>query len=183
MKKYKLLKDLPFAKAGDEFKEMHDDGRTVLVPEEWDQHRHEIDINDIDNFDEWFEEIKEPEQIYYVDNLGGYVSEVELIGFPTLVANLKSIGNYFETREEAEKYLKYLKAEEVIKQDTKGFKPNWKNCENKYYGYWNSGKDSLGYLVSYITKYSDICFKTEEDIEESFEKHPDEWKTYLTYEQ
>ena len=28
-----------------------------------------------------------------------------------------------------------------------------------------------------------IYFKSEEDIKESFEKHPEEWKTYLTYEQ
>nr|DAT10655.1 MAG TPA: hypothetical protein [Caudoviricetes sp.] len=198
MKRYKLLKNLPFAKAGTIFRRISfksKDGLSdydyletnILLEGNQDETVFSIKRNYfINNFNEWFEEIKEPEQIYYVDSLGGYVSKLEkhlLNSFPTLIANLKSIGNYFETREEAKKYLEYLKAKEVIKQDTKGFKPNWKNCENKYYGYWNSGKDSLGYLVSYITKYSDICFKTEEDIEESFEKHPDEWKTYLTYEQ
>lgn len=30
---------------------------------------------------------------------------------------------------------------------------------------------------------SKIFFKTEEDIKESFKKHPKEWKVYLTYEQ
>ena len=130
---------------------------------------------------DWFEEVKAtPSEYYYITDDGNvdFVVEEE----PNLSRRRKAIGNIFETREKAEEYLAYLKAKEIIKQDTKGFKPNWKNCENKYYGYWNSGKDSLGYLVSYITKYSDICFKTEEDIEESFEKHPDEWKTYLTYE-
>lgn len=184
MKRYKLLKDLPFAKAGDEFKEMHGDGRVVLAPEEWDQHRHEIDINDIDNFDEWFEEIKELEQIYYVDSLGGYVSEVELIGFPTLIANLKSIGNYFETKEEAEKYLEYLKAKEVIKKDTKGFKPDWSDEEQpKHYGYCNAESKRLWRDVEYTEKRSTIYFRSIKDIEESLENHPEEWKTYLTYEQ
>lgn len=187
MKRYKLLKDLPFAKAGDEFKEMHDDGRIVLAPEEWDQHRHEIDINDIENFDEWFEEIKELEQIYYVDNLGGYVSKIEknqLAIFPTLIANLKSIGNYFETEEEAEKYLEYLKAKEVIKQDIKGFKPNWRNkTQAKYFGCWDSLMERKRFDYEYIFKNSEIYFQSEEDIKESFVKHPEEWKTYLTYKQ
>ena len=181
-KKYRLLKDLPFAKAGEKM-EMWSDG-TIAFTNHPDFPR--FNKKEVRMFPLWFEEIKEPEQIYYVDNLGGYVSKIDknqLDIFPTLIANLKSIGNYFETEEEAEKYLEYLKAKAIIKQDTKGFKPNWKNCENKYYGYWNSGKDSLGYLVSYITKYSDICFKTEEDIKESFKKHPEEWKTYLNYEQ
>lgn len=191
MKRYKLLKDLPFAKAGEEFKEMHDDGRIVLAPEEWDQHRHEIDINDIKNFDEWFEEIEELEQIYYVDSLGGYVSEIKLIGFPTLVANLKSNSNYFETREEAEKYLEYLKAKAIIKQDTKGFTPDWdtnketKYIEPKYIGSYGGlpEKPTLNWNVIYTHTYSTICFRTLEDIMDSFKKHPEEWRTYLTYEQ
>lgn len=187
MKRYKLLKDLPFAKAGDEFKEMHDDGRIVLAPEEWDQHRHEIDINDIENFDEWFEEIKELEQIYYVDNLGGYVSKIEknqLAIFPTLIANLKSIGNYFETEEEAEKYLEYLKAKTIIKQDTEGFKPDWEyGVQKKYYGYWDFYHKKFGSSYALFNKNSEIYFKSKEDIEESLKKHPKEWKTYLFYEQ
>ena len=132
---------------------------------------------------DWFEEIKDSEWIYCIDNFGNKVAKMKVNHILEIRENLKSIGNYFETKAEAKKYLEYLKAKTIIKQDTKGFKPNWKICENKYYGYWNSRKDSLGYLVSYITKYSDICFKTEEDIKESFKKHPKEWKTYLTYEQ
>ena len=187
MKRYKLLKDLPFAKAGEEFKEMYDDGRIVLAPEDWDQHRHEIDINDIKNFDEWFEEVKEPEQIYYVDNLGGYVSKIDknqFAIFPALIANLKSIGNYFETRKEAEEYLAYLKAKEVIKQDTKGFKPDWNNDdEKKYLGFWDLDEDKLDWLPRNIFIEATIYFKSREEIEESFKKHPKEWKAYLTYEQ
>ena len=193
MKRYKLLKDLPFAKAGDEFKEMHDDGRIVLAPEEWDQHRHEIDINDIENFDEWFEEIKELEQIYFVDNLGGYVSKIEknqLAIFPTLIANLKSIGNYFETEEEAEKYLEYLKAKEVIKQDAKGVHFDWTGISRvKYYGVWNCKPDILNeqlgleYRKTITDRASTIYFNSKEDIKESFKKHPKEWMEYLSYKQ
>lgn len=183
MKRYKLLKDLPFAKAGEEFS-LHRGGIRdciTLYKNDEEVYQFKVGKNVSGMFDEWFKEV---EQYFIINMLKATVEELVVMcheqGF---IENMKSLGLLFETEQEAEKYLEYLKAKEVIKQDTKGFKPNWKNCENKYYGYWNSGKDSLGYLVSYITKYSDICFKTEEDIEESFEKHPEEWKTYLTYEQ
>ena len=194
-KKYRLLKDLPFAKAGDEFKEMHDDGRIVLAPEEWDQHRHEIDINDIDNFDEWFEEIEEPElpkKFFYV-----LINKIASVNYLTFsldeddkkkyikhMEECKSVGNYFETKEEAEKYLEYLKAKAIIEQDTKGFKPDWDNKdETKYWGCYDFYHNKLDYDWDYGAKRAEILFKTIKDIEESFKKHPEEWKIYLTYEQ
>lgn len=189
MKKYKLLKNMPFAKAGEElYLKFSEDSEFFLVYKGTDKaYTAELNPEFIDNFGEWFEEVKEPKICFTIDFYKSKVKEINTdhySGWSSLeIANIKRLGLLFYIQEEAEKYLAYLKAKEVIKQDTKGFKPNWKNCENKYYGYWNSGKDSLGYLVSYITKYSDICFKTEEDIKESFKKHPEEWKTYLTYEQ
>lgn len=186
MKRFRLLKDLPFAKAGAIFEvktEIQDGVAQVVFTSERYKNT-KIWTNSIgpDDCDEWFEEIKELKKYYYIGSMG-HIESAECKGWELSLKLRKSIGNYFETEEEAEKYLKYLKAKAIIKQDTRGFKPNWKNCENKYYGYWDSGKVSLDYLVSYITKYSDICFKTEEDIKESFEKHPNEWRTYLTYEQ
>ena len=186
MKRYKLLKDLPFAKAGDIFKGELEYGTTVLSPEDYENYEHKLSSDEFWDFDEWFEEIKEPEQIYYVDNLGGYVSKIEknqLAIFPTLIANLKSIGNYFETREEAEKYLAYLKAKEVIKKDAKGFKPDWNDDETKYSGYWDYFYEKFNSTSTCLVKDTTIYFKSEEDIKESFEKHPEEWETYLNYEQ
>lgn len=199
MKRYKLLKDLPFAKAGTIFRRISFKSKDGLSDYDYLETNILLDGNQdetvfsikrnyfINNFDEWFEEIKEPEQIYYIDNLGGYVSKIDknqFAIFPALIANLKSIGNYFETREEAEKYLKYLKAKEVIKQDTKGFKPDWNNDDgNKYLGFWDLDEDKLDWLPRNIFIEATIYFKSREDIEESFDKHPEEWKTYLTYEQ
>lgn len=195
MKRYILKKDMPFVKAGETFG-LHRGGiKDCITLFKGDEAVYTIQVgeNVSEIFDEWFEEVKEPElpkEFFCIDinKVIGYdysyfsMNKNTIQEYIRFIEQYKSVGNYFETKEEAEKYLAYLQAREVIKQDTKGFKPNWKNCENKYYGYWNSGKDSLGYLVSYITKYSDICFKTEEDIKESFKKHPEEWKTYLTYE-
>lgn len=199
MKRYKLLKNLPFAKAGTIFKRISfksKDGLSdydyletnILLEGNQDETVFSIKRNYfINNFDEWFEEIKEPEQIYYIDNLGGYVSKIEKNRsaiFPTRIANLKSIGNCFETEEEAEKYLEYLKAKEIIKQDAKGFKPDWNNGdETKFFGYWDFILEEPGHGLDYRAKTPNIYFQSPKDIKESFKKHPNEWRTYLTYEQ
>ena len=190
MKRYKLLKDLPFAKAGDIFKGELEYGTTVLFPEDYENYKHKLSSDEFWDFDEWFEEIKEPKKYYYILDIWGVYNEKYEV--ESLLKNRKEIGNYFETREEAEKYLEYLKAKEVIKEDTKGFKPDWSDKKSrKYYGYWDfergfknyfeGGKPSWDSLQT--TKESNIYFESWEDIEESFEKHPEEWKTYLLYEQ
>lgn len=181
MKKYKLLKDIPFAKAGDTV-EMWSDGIMAFTNH---PNLPRFNKKDIRMFPLWFEEVKEPKQTYYIDSLGGWVSKLELTNFPTLIENLKAIGNYFETKEEAEKYLEYLKAKAVIKEDTKGFKPDWNNeDENRYRGCWDFKKGTTSWMYEYGTfKESLIFFKSVEDIKESLNNHPEEWKTYLTYEQ
>ena len=196
MKKYKLLKDLPFAKAGDEFGFYRGDDRSmILTQKEWNKHMYEIDISDIENFDEWFEEIKDPEspkEFFYV--LINRIASVSYLAFSfdeetkqeyrNIVEKHKSVDNYFETKEEAEKYLEYLKAKAIIKQDTKGFKPNWEDKnEDKWYGIWDIVNKELSATPTWFGREDTIYFQTEEDIEESFKKHPDEWKTYLTCEQ
>lgn len=121
MKRYKLLKDLPFAKAGEEFEE--GTGKRNSKPEKTLISKNHITtiiwIKDIDNFDEWFEEVKE----YFTINTA--LLFVVRVNRESTIENLKSLGLLFENREETEKYLKYLKAKEVIKQDTKGYKPDW----------------------------------------------------------
>lgn len=184
MKRYKLLKDLPFAKAGEIFKEMHDDEAIVLAPENWDQHRQSIYIDEIENLDEWFEEVGEPEWVYYINEFGGDVNSVRVADIPGVRANLKSTGNYFKTREEAEKYLEYLKAKAIIKQDAKGFKPDWGDKrQDKYHGEWDYIYNKPYCQVDWTLRGDIICFESSEAVKESFEKHPEEWKTYLTYEQ
>lgn len=205
MKRYKLLKNLPFAKAGTIFRRISFKSKDGLSDYDYLETNILLDGNQdetvfsikrnyfINNFDEWFEEVKELEQIYYVDNLGGYVSKIEknqFAIFPALIANLKSIGNYFESEEEAKKYLEYLKAKTIIKEDSKGVHFYWKDVSRvKYYGVWNCQPDILNrhlgleYRETITDRASTIFFNSKKDIKESFEKHPEEWKTYLTYEQ
>ena len=205
MKRYKLLKDLPFAKAGETFG-LHRGGiKDYITLFKGDEEVYTIQVgeNVSEMFDEWFEEVKEPElpkEFFYI--VRGKIGKVEYLTFSlnedtkqeyrNIIEEEKSVGNYFETKEEAEKYLAYLKAKAVIKEDTKGFKPDWTDKKTrKYYGYWDfergfknyfeGGKPSWDSLQT--TKESNIYFESWEDIEESFEKHSEEWKTYLTYEQ
>lgn len=196
MKRYKLLKDLPFAKAGEElYLKFSEDSEFFLVYKGTDKaYAAELNPEFIDNFDEWFEEVKEPElpkEFFYV--LINKIASVNYLTFSfdeetkqeyrNIVEKNKSVDNYFETKEEAEKYLEYLKAKAIIKRDAKGFKPNWNNNdEEKYLGFWDLEEDKLDWLPRIIFIEATIYFKSREDIEESFKKHPDEWKTYLTYE-
>ena len=185
MKKYKLLKDLPFAKAGGElYLKFSEDSEFFLVYKGTDKaYTAELNPEFIDNFGEWFEEL--PKCYFSINKFKKEVQKVSVKYHPNwVIENLKSIGLLFETEEEAEDYLDYLNAKETIRKDTKGFKPDWNNSnEAKYYGVWNFDREKTEYFAWDVYKSSDIFFKSIEDIEESFEKHPDEWKTYLTYEQ
>lgn len=95
----------------------------------------------------------------------------------------KEIGNHFETTKETQECIAYLKARAIIKQDTKGFKPDWSNYDHKFCGAWDLLNNRLFFHPIMTSKQSTIYFRTKEDIEESFAKHPKEWKTYLTYNQ
>lgn len=186
MKKYRLKIDIPFARAGDVV-EMWSDGTMAFVDSPT---LPRFNKKDVRMFTTWFEEIKEPEWVYHINDHGDNVSCIRVGSLPSSERYLKEIGNYFETKEEAEKYLEYLKAKAIIKQDTKGFKPNWNDTkQNKYSCFYDEDRfTGHGCVKSVIEKTSTkmgalIYFKSEEDIKESLKKHPEEWKAYLTYEQ
>lgn len=182
MRKYKLLKDLPFSKAGDIFKGELEHGTTVLFPEDYENYKHKLSSDEFWDFDEWFEEIKE---YYVINSVFGDVLKVNGSSYSDLqIRTMRDLGMLFDTWLEADRKLAYLKAKAIIKQDTKGFKPDWQNLdEEKYYGEWDFDDRAphIGLLTNF--KKPQIYFKSYEDIKESFKKHPNEWKTYLTYEQ
>ena len=181
MKRYKLLKDLPFAKAGETFG-LHRGGiKDCITLFKGDEEVYTIKVgeNVSEMFDEWFEEVRE---YFYIDSKGD-IEYSKNEWNEDVVEDHKLIGNYFKTKEEAEKHLEYLKAKVIIKQDTKGFKPDWKDiAEDKYYGFWDASVKKLDCIKISILQDDRIYFETRNDIKESFEKHPEEWKTYLTYE-
>lgn len=198
-KRYKLLKDLPTFKAGDEFFISESGDLIAGTPEEPKTVRVReiipIEVNlmayskeTLEQFPniltDWFEEIKEPKRIYYANDFGCNVANMTENNNSIIRKSLKSVGNHFETYEEAKAYLEYLKAKTIIKQDTKGFKPDWNNpSQKKIFGYYNIVDKKLCHFNAGENMESKLYFKTEKDIKESFEKHSKEWRTYLTYEQ
>lgn len=170
MKQYKLLKDLPFAKAGD-MVEMWSDGTMAFVGE---PNLPRFNKEDVRMFPLWFEEVKEPKIFYTIDIFGFRVLEVEIdVYIKEIIENLKTQGLLFHTEEEAEKYLAYLKAKAIIKQDTKGFKPDWgKSSEIKYCGEWNFKYNKPTIRSATFIKSATLFFGSIEDIEESFKKTP-----------
>lgn len=197
MKRYRLLKDLPYAKAGEIF-ELGIGKRSTFSEEILTNEKNEdtvIWIKDIApiNFVKWFEKLPEaklPERFFYIS--GGEVHYVDKDyyfwdkkaekEYQQKIDKCKSIGNYFETQKEALKYFEYLRAKTVIKESAKGFKPDWKDiAEDKYYGFWDSSAKKLDWIRISILQDDRIYFETKNDIKESFEKHPEEWRTYLTY--
>lgn len=184
MQKYMLKKDLPFAKAGEELYMVHNEetGHFKLYKDIEGISVGYLQEDYIDNFNEWFEKKLDLDECYYITDDG-------LIDFAVeedhdINKQRMLVGNIFPTKEEAKKYLEYLKAKEIIKEDAKGFKPNWADEEQmKFSGYWKKLTAKLDYTWERTFKSSTIYFKSIEDIEESLKKHPKEWETYLTYEQ
>lgn len=200
MKRYKLLKDLPTFKAGDEFFISQSGNLIAGTPEEPKTVRvgeitpTEVDLmayakETLEQFPniltDWFEEIKEPKLYFIIDFFRKdviQISDAGMMGWS--IDNVKSLGLLFETEQEAEEHLEYLEAKEIIRQDAKGFKPDWTDeDETKYYGYWGFKCEEPDCGKVHITKEANIYFKSSEDLKESFRKHPKEWRTYLTYEQ
>lgn len=188
MKKYKLLKDLPFAKAGDIFKGELEYGETVLFPEEYEHYKHKLSSDEFWDFSEWFEEIKE---YYVINSVFGEVLKINSNDYSDLqIRTMRELGVLFDTWLEADEKLAYLKAKAVIKQDTKGFKPNWNETEQiKYSCFYDEDRFTGNRCVKPVIEKTStkmgalIYFKSEEDIKESLKKHPEEWRKYLFYEQ
>ena len=197
MKKYKLLKDLPFAKAGEIFIRETDEKADIdyveiskrVNADDYDETRFGLKTNFfLNNFNEWFEEVKE----YYVINpVFGEVLKTKDNSYSDLqIRNMRELGVLFDTWLEADRKLAYLKAKAIIKQDTKGFKPNWNDTKQIKYScsYDEDRFTGYGCVKPVIEKTNTkmgalIYFKSEEDIEESLKKHPEEWRKYLFYEQ
>ena len=197
-KRYRLLKDLPYAKAGEIFELEAGTRRGFAEGVLTNEKREDTKIWTKDiapiKFGEWFEELPEiklPERFFYVS--GGEINYIDKDyyfwdkkskkGYQQKIDKCKSIGNYFETQQEALKYFEYLRAKTVIEKSAKGFKPDWSNEKDKYFGYLDGEDNELYYGTSYFNRSADIFFKSKDDIEESLKQHPDEWKIYLTYEQ
>ena len=105
MKKYKLKKDFPSSKIGDVWIKV-DSG--FMSPED----RETIKMHEhlFKPFNDWFEDYEEPKEYWYIEADGSIIQNHKPSYINHLLDGLKSIGNYFETKEEAEQAVEKLKA-------------------------------------------------------------------------
>jgi len=117
MKRYKLLKDLPTIKAGEIFKETvtgYNEKNLLVRIAPLNAKSPRLKVQDIDNFDEWFEEVEEPtDSIRWNPMIGEKCFILENANIiPTLFTgklrdyNARRTGRVFRTEEEAKKSIK-----------------------------------------------------------------------------
>jgi len=190
MKRYKLLKDTPTVKAGtifeerespDEYKELGQVVTDGCLTRPW------LTVSEIDNFDEWFEEIPEPkrwrgklgETYWFLSDNGSIYCKADADTYIDYYRYL--VGNYFKTKEEVKVYKKYFIARQVLLDDAEGGK-----CI-EYGKNWHAYYDTITktyhpvHSISYFYP-GIIYFRTEEALEKSLKEHEEQWKTVRKYE-
>ena len=190
--KYKLLKDTPTIKAGTIFEEivsMSDGTRelAVAVPGEDIPEDPQFAIQDIDNFDEWFEEIQEPvDSIHWKPKIGDRCFILENANIrPTAYTgmlrdyNAWRTGRVFRTKGECEKALDRELAE-VRLQQTSDFKPDFENRNGGwvvFYSYVDKELHSM--RDSYTDSGELVRYETEEEAKRSIKENERDWKIYF----
>lgn len=185
MKRYKLKKDTPAFKAGTE---CYIEEAGNMVPCRGISytvvHKDQLEKNP-NILTDWFEEIKEPtrwkpekegEAYYYVGNTGDVYSSSW--NYFTIDQGRFDIGNCFQTEEEAERVVEYLKALAIVRGDaTSKFVKSGEN----WYVYYDTNLNSLMLSISCSMPDNGIFglpyFATREDAQRSIERHKKEWLT------
>lgn len=197
MKYYKLLKDTPTIKAGTIFEEivnMSDGTRelAVAVPGEDIPQDPQFTIQDIDNFDEWFEEMEEPtdssnwepkvdERYFYVNEYGDV--EYETWDDDDADNRLMAMGLVYRTEEECEE-ARDRRLAKVRLQRTSTFEPDFENGKGGWAVYYDHGHETLA-----VCKFDDydagepVRYATREEAEKSIEENREDWKIYFGVEE
>lgn len=192
MRLYKLLKDTPTIKAGTMFREVVSDfdGARELarVTPIGAKTNPQWTIQDVDNFDEWFEEMEEPtdsahwkpnngDEYWYIDDCAGIYRDRwddEPIHFSRY-----SLGLIKRTKEECKK-ARERKLAKVRLQRTSTFKPDLNNGKLGWIvGYSCHTKRLIveRFVYSYYGKT--IHYKTAEDAKKSIKENERDWKIYF----
>ena len=185
MKRYKLKKDAPAFKAGTECY-IEEAGNMVpcrgisytIV------HKDQLEKNP-NILTDWFEEVNEstrwkPEMLqdYYRVGSDGKVYDDVWENTPYIDNGRFEIGNCFQTKEEAERVVEYLKALAVVRGDAT---TKFVKGERNWYVFYNVTADYLDFGYDYSDIRNGVfglpLFATEEDAQRSIEQHKNEWLT------
>lgn len=193
MKRYKLLKNTPTLKAGTIFEEVVGDfdglkGLARITPIGT-KTSPQFTINDIDNFNDWFEEIPDDKryrveygsEYYYITDYGR-VNRTYDYRYDEDDSRY-STGNYGLTKQELEAKLEYDIARQVLLDDAEGGK--FVRAEIVYYADYNSSIIANKWNVNYtLNNYSPgkIYFKDKKSLKKSLKIHEKQWEIVRKYE-
>jgi hypothetical protein len=189
MKHYKLLKDTPTIKAGTIFEEVTSDfdelKELVRVTPIGAKTCPQFTIQDIDNFDEWFEKVedsihykpKDGDDYFYISDYGNVYSDIwrgEHVDNERL-----ALGFIYRTEKECEK-ARDRRLAEVRLQQTSDFKPDPNNGELGWIvGYSCRAKRLIVERFVYSHYGGTIHYKTAEDARKSIKENREDWLTYF----
>lgn len=186
--KYKLLKDTPTIKAGAIFQEIvrEVDGSKIL--KEYDSNnKNTMLVSEIKNFDEWFEEIKEPtDSIHWkpkIDEKYFYINEYGDVEYETwddddVDNRLMAMGLVYRTEEECEE-ARDRRLAEVRLQRTSDFKPDWKNEKYGYSIFYGPRSKKLFVTIRTIDGGEIVRYATQKEAEKSIKEHKADWLKYF----
>lgn len=188
--KYKLLKDTPTIKAGTIFEEVISDydelKELVRITPIGAKTSPQFTIQDIDNFDEWFEKMedsihwkpKDGDEYFYIDDcvsiLPGAFDEASLYDQRRL-----AFGNTYRTSQECEK-ARARKLAEVRLQQTSDFKPDFENGEGGWIVGYDYEDESLTTIpISDVDYGEPVRYATSEDARKSIKENREDWLIYF----
>lgn len=196
MKRYKLLKDTPTIKAGTIFEEASDfDGIRELVrivPAGTKMIKIYPTIQDIYNFDEWFEEIQKIQEeptnsihwkpkrgdTYWIIYSDGDIDYDCWNGNSTDIARYE-MGSIYRTEEECKK-ARDRKLVKARLRRTSMFEPDWKNGYGGWIvGYSYTKKELETIYLNYFHCGALVHYRTKEDAEKSIRENREDWLTYF----
>lgn len=190
--KYKLLKDTPTIKAGTIFEEVTSDydelKELVRITPIGAKTSPQFTIQDIDNFDEWFEKMEEPTasinwkpkiaEKYFCINEYGDV-EWETWNDDDVDNKLMAMGLVYRTEEECEEALDRRLAEVRLRR-TSDFKPDFENENGGWVVFYSYADKELHSMRDSCTDSGELVrYATEEDAKKSIIENERDWKIYL----
>lgn len=191
--KYKLLKDTPTIKAGTIFEEVISDydelKELVRITPIGAKTSPQFTIQDIDNFDEWFEKMED--SIHYQPRNGEKVfclneeGDIYSFTFNDLLSHHKRLafGFVYRTIEEAEK-ARERRLAEVRLQLTSDFNPYFENGNGGWVVFYNYETRTLDTVPDFrINSGEPVRYETIEDAKKSIRENREDWLKYFGIEE
>lgn len=191
--KYKLLKDTPTIKAGTIFEEVISDydelKELVRITPIGAKTSPQFTIQDINNFDEWFEKIED--NIHYQPRNGEKVfclneeGDIYSFTFNDLLSHHKRLafGFVYRTIEEAQK-ARERRLAKVRLQRTSTFKPDFENGKGGWIVFYDHECKTLAiFKIGCYDSGEPVHYATREEAEKSIEENREDWLKYFGIEE